>query len=76
MSFLMKQAGTWHALSAKSGDMCLNAGGTADNVIIRPGIQCICIPGFLLFEDMVLITENYFRRTNMGNIYRDMTLEN
>jgi aspartyl-tRNA synthetase len=25
---------------------------------------------------MVLITENYFRRTNMGNIYRDMTLEN
>ena len=53
-----------------------NAGGTADNVIIRPGIQCICIPGFLLFRDMVLITENYFRRTNMGNIYRDMTLEN
>ena len=38
MSFLMKQAGTWHALSAKSGDMCLNAGGTADNVIIRPGM--------------------------------------
>ena len=29
-----------------------------------------------MFEDMVLITENYFRRTNRGHIYRDMTLEN